>query len=221
MGLGIRHRGGNVTRSLVVGLIVGWCFVSPAFGQERPRSGVEQSGDGVKKASDGRKSSTSRGSKKAIEGRVIRLDQMAGILTTRVSGQIVTFDVSNPMFLGYRTLGDIRPGDSVAVAYTATGVSVARLSGKRAHSLVEEVAPKAEPPKTAKKLLKRNAGTNGDTFDDADVNKDGMVTPVELSVVIPDITMERFRHHDKNGSGRLDKSEFSEAIKQERAGGSR
>jgi hypothetical protein len=206
-----------VKRSLVVGFIVGWFFMSPAFGQERLRSGPEPSGDGVKKTSEARKSSMSRGSKKAIEGRVMRLDPVAGVLSIRVNGQMVTFDVSNPILSGYKTLADIRPGDSVGVAYTATGVNVAKLSGKPAHSLVEEVTPKAERPKTAKKLLKRKTGTNGDTFDDADVNKDSMVTPVELSVVIPDITMERFRRYDRDSSGRLDKSEFSEAIKQEKA----
>jgi hypothetical protein len=210
-----------VTRSLVVCLIVGWFFVSPAFGQERPRSRTEPSGNTVKKSSEPRRSSSSLGSKRAIEGRVIRLDQVAGILSIRVNGQVVTFDAYNPILSGYKTLADIHAGDAVGVAYTATGMIVMRLSGKGARSSVEQVAPKVEAPKTVTKLLKRKAATSGDTFDDADVNKDGMITPVELSIVIPDITMERFRRYDRNGSGRLDKSEFSEAIKQEKTGGNK
>ncbi len=46
------------------------------------------------------------------------------------------------------------------------------------------------------------------TFGTVDNNKDGKISPVELCVVIQDLTMEEFRSYDTNGDGFLDQKEF-------------
>jgi hypothetical protein len=48
-------------------------------------------------------------------------------------------------------------------------------------------------------------------FRDVDNNKDGKVSPVELTVIFPDLTLQQFREYDKNGNGSLDESEFRAA----------
>jgi len=58
--------------------------------------------------------------------------------------------------------------------------------------------------------LPRRAKTDGQNFEDVDNNKDGWISPVELCVLIPDMTMEQFRKYDKNGDGRLDRVEYGQ-----------
>jgi Ca2+-binding EF-hand superfamily protein len=52
--------------------------------------------------------------------------------------------------------------------------------------------------------------TDGKSFADVDNNKDGKISAIELSVVIPGLTMEQFRQYDKNHDGYLNKAEFEQ-----------
>ena len=53
----------------------------------------------------------------------------------------------------------------------------------------------------------------GSGFRDVDENKDGKVTPVELSVVLKDLTMGQFKGYDRDSDGFLNESEFRAATK--------
>jgi hypothetical protein len=219
------HQGGSVTKVLLAGLVIGSIFASLAMGQEGLRSGSVPPGQNAAKVPAAKKSVyRQKEGKPVFSGRVVRVDPHAGVLSVSGRGGTVTFDVSSPMLSGFKTLSDIRPGDPVGVSYTETGVRVIKLASLPKAQPSEEKAavgaktPKtAEQPRTVKKLQRRQvAVTGGTSFEDADVSKDGKITPVELSVVIPDVTMERFRRYDKNGNGYLDRSEFSEAIRQDK-----
>ncbi|OPY68357.1 MAG: EF hand [Syntrophorhabdaceae bacterium PtaU1.Bin034] len=48
-------------------------------------------------------------------------------------------------------------------------------------------------------------------FKDADVNKDGKVDAAELTIIMINVTPEKFREYDKNGDGALDEKEFKAA----------
>jgi hypothetical protein len=113
---------------------------------------------------------------------------------------------------GYRVFSEIRVGDSVAVSYMPQGIRVTRLSDRP----VPDAASSWTSGRWTGKL-KRAPRRSGLDFDDVDANKDGKITPVELSVLIPDITLERFRRYDVNKKGYLNRAEFEAAMRQERA----
>jgi len=57
----------------------------------------------------------------------------------------VTFDASNPELRGYKTIGDVMVGDTVAVAYTKDGIMITKLKGTtRTKALEEKKAEKAK-----------------------------------------------------------------------------
>ncbi len=163
-----------------------------------------------------------------FSGRVVQVDVAAGAFTLKDRGNTVGFDASNPIFSGYRSLSAMHPGDWVAVSYTTDGIRVAKLTGRPASVEGAEVgagkrpageAPKGNRTRTKEGLIKRQKSTDDTGFDQADAKKDGKITPVELSVVIKDVTLDEFRQFDKNHHGYLNKAEFLEAVKHLKVGG--
>ena len=75
-----------------------------------------------------------------------------------------------------------------------------------------------KPTKWVKKLPRRAKIGDGESFENVDIKKDGKITPVELSIVIKDLTMEQFRKYDKKHRGYLDKKEYLEAVKEYHSG---
>jgi hypothetical protein len=169
------------------------------------------------------KSANAAGPGRAFCGRVVQVNVVAETLSVREGGNTVGFDVSNPVFSGYSSLSAVKIGDRVAVFYTAGGTRVAKLTGPLASSGKEKVRPVGQPAdraaqgKRQTRLIRRekNADTTG--FCEADVNKDGKITPVGLSVVIKDVTMDEFRQYDKGHKGYLNKAEFLVAVRSLRA----
>lgn len=51
----------------------------------------------------------------------------------------------------------------------------------------------------------------GKQFKDADMNKDGKVDAAELTIIVINITPDKFKGYDKNGDGFLDEKEFRAA----------
>ncbi|MBP9560539.1 MAG: EF-hand domain-containing protein [Syntrophorhabdaceae bacterium] len=137
----------------------------------------------------------------------------SNIITLRVGGMPVSLDISNPSLTGYRNSNDIKIGDWVKLFYPPSGVRIIK-SSKQQSGI-------KQPEMTEEKIIKKKKHmarmprprTQGNSFRDVDNNKDGRITPVELSVVMPGLTMERFRGYDKNNDGYLDASEYMAAIK--------
>ncbi len=67
---------------------------------------------------------------------------------------------------------------------------------------MEVLKPKKGVPVRVKEKVK------GTEFKDVDENEDGKISPVELSVIIKNLTIKQFKEYDKNNDGYLDKSEF-------------
>jgi hypothetical protein len=86
----------------------------------------------------------------------------------------------------------------------------------------KSVETKAVSPKTEAKKPRKTAAIKttpvrlrdkprSSEFRDVDNNKDGKISPVELTVIFPDLTLQQFREYDKNGDGFLDEPEFRAA----------
>jgi hypothetical protein len=150
-------------------------------------------------------------------GEVLKVDADSRSMTLRSGGSTVNFDISNAVLQGYGTITGIKKGDRVGAGYTKDGIHITKLP-----RVAEKTGPETGPPEKnvpgsphVQKPKKpspfaRRAKTDGKSFADVDNNKDGKISPVELSVVIPDLTVEQFRQYDKNRDGYLNKAEFEQ-----------
>lgn len=138
-------------------------------------------------------------------GVVARVDLEAKTITVKSGGKVVTFDASNPTFKGYGGLENIKTGNYAAVSYTAGGVRIAKSAKISGESGVIREKPVIAKKGADKRQRIREKGSG---FFDVDENKDGKVTPVELSAVVKDLTMKQFKEYDRDGDGSLSQSEF-------------
>jgi len=145
-------------------------------------------------------------------GIVVKVDAKDKIISVRNKGMVVTFDVANPRLIGYKSLDQIKPGDSISVGYTSDGTVIARFTGKIP---VMPTGPSSQQQKKAGSVSKKGGPmrvkerTNSTAFNDVDHNADGKISPAELSAVIPGLTMEQFKKYDKNSDGGLDRGEYN------------
>lgn len=164
----------------------------------------------------------------AFYGKVVQVDVASSSFSVKEKESIVGFDASSPVFSGYSSLSAMRVGDRVAVSYTASGIRITKLSGTISPEAVERVHAARQPGLGAAqgkggrvlgRLIRREKKREDPTgFSDADINQDGRITPIGLSVVIKDVTLDEFRQFDKRHKGYLDRAEFLEAVKHLRAG---
>jgi len=212
---------------VVTGLLACCLFLANGYGQEGPKAGSEKArGQRRERSGGGARLSEGMRMRGGFSGKVVEVNPGSGTFSLQQGGNVVGFDASNPVLSGYRTLSDMRVGDLVKVSYTATGIEVTKLGGRREMLPVKEARPEqqrreARPAekrvKGAAKLLKRPKKGNGESFEDVDLKKDGKITPVELSIVIKDLTMDQFRGYDKKHRGYLNREEFQEAMRQYRS----
>ncbi|MBA4391749.1 MAG: hypothetical protein C0399_12550 [Syntrophus sp. (in: bacteria)] len=156
-----------------------------------------------------------------FSGTVAHVDPETATLSIRNKGKTISFDMSNPILMGYQSTREIKRGDAVSVGYTQFGLQIRKGVFSLTHS---ETTPRAEsitkPKKTTAKPgkntpVRMKEMKNPTSFQDIDNNKDGKITPIELCVMIPGLTIQQFKEYDKNGDGCLNESEFM-AIKRSR-----
>jgi hypothetical protein len=171
-----------------------------------------------------------------FSGTVTHVDPATATLSLRSQGKTITFDMSKVILIGYGNTGEIKKGDEVSVGYTQFGLQVQKGAFAITHReniprrevvpQKEVVLPKAIVPQqntAPQKAVTRVDTTKPQrttpirmadnkhptTFKDIDNNKDGKITPIELCVMLPDLTLPKFKEYDKNGDGYLNEREFS------------
>jgi hypothetical protein len=153
-----------------------------------------------------------------FSGTVTHVDPATATLSLRSQGKTITFDMSKVILIGYGNTGEIKKGDEVSVGYTQFGLQVRKGTFAITHResvTRQEVAP--QKTVTRVETIRPQRGTpirmkdnkNPTIFKDVDNNKDGKITPIELCVMVPDLTIQKFKEYDKNGDGCLNEREFS------------
>jgi hypothetical protein len=138
-----------------------------------------------------------------LTGVVQTVDLVSKTVGVKAGKQVIVFDARNARLKGYGSLGDVSRGDTVTVAYRPQGVSISKI-----HGCSRTPAPSAKAGRGQMRRL--TTGERGRSFEDADENNDGKISAVELSVVVPGLTLNRFRQYDKDGDGYLSRKEFDE-----------
>jgi len=161
-----------------------------------------------------------------FSGAVTNLDPSTATLSIRSQGKTISFDMSRVILAGYGSTGEIKKGDDVSVGYTQFGLQVRKGAFAVTHREAvphREVVPQKET--VAKKLVAKAETTKPQSqrsapirmidnkhptsYKDIDNNKDGKITPIELCVLLPDLTLQKFKEYDKNGDGWLNEREFN------------
>ncbi len=155
---------------------------------------------------------TNAHSKNVISGQVARFDLNEKIVTLKIAGKLINVDISNPFLKGYKSIGEIKKNDWINIIYTPDGTIVMRSLKKQRNEKDTEIKP--EKKVETKKIFRlTRLKSKGNGFFDVDNNHDKKISPVELSVILPSLTMEKFNLYDRNRDGFLDENEFKEVIK--------
>jgi hypothetical protein len=210
------------------------CFAQQAQteGQATPASSVDKDqqadGDASKKETQQFVIRVRTKQKVDFAGTVTNVDPETATLSIRSQGKTISFDMSKVILVGYGSTREIKKGDEVSVGYTQFGLQVRKgvFAITQRESLPRrEVAPqkavvpqravaRADAIKPQRSAPIRMAGNKNPTsFRDIDNNKDGKITAIELCVLIPDLSLQKFKEYDKNKDGCLNESEFSSAKK--------
>jgi hypothetical protein len=157
------------------------------------------------KAAKAQQQPAQRSSKPNFVGEVMSVDLQSHIMKVRSGGTVVNFDISHAVLKGFDSLFSIKKGQAVGIRYLPDAIHIEKMSGLPAPAAT---ATKAQPDKKPK--FARRQKSDGLNFSDVDNNKDGSISPIELCVIIPGLTMEQYKQYDTNRDGRLSKGEFDQ-----------
>jgi hypothetical protein len=121
---------------VALALLISIAFVSSGFAQ--PKAASEKA-PALKQRAAKLKAEPPSG----FVGKVAMID--ATMIVVNGKKGVVTFDARNPKLMGYKAIGDVAVGDTVATKYTKDGVMITKLKGTaKAKTLKEKKVEKAK-----------------------------------------------------------------------------
>ena len=142
-------------------LLVSVAFVTTVFAQEKAKAAPEKAKAAPakpavapekpavpEKAAPAPEKAKPKAKIPGFVGIVANVDTAAKTIVVKDKEKVVTFDVSNPKFKGYKNLNEVKVGDKVAVAYTKDGTKVTKIAGKP--TVAKKAAPKPKKEKAPK-----------------------------------------------------------------------
>ena len=148
-------------------LLIGVAFVSTGFAQEKPKAAAPEKpaaapekpaaekapapekAKAEDKAKEEKPAPKPKPAYKGMAGKVMAMDMAMKIMTVQDKKVDVKVDVSRPELKGYKSLDEIKVGDTVAVYYTGDAVRIQKIKGAAAAK-----PAKAEKPSKAAKPAK-------------------------------------------------------------------
>lgn len=186
----------KISTIIIIGLMVCCVFLSTGFSQDNTSEKSPKIKMRVRTKGD-------------FVGKVTKVDVANKTISVKNKGILVTFDITNPRLIGYKSIDQIKSGDSISIGYTSSGIVISRFTGKIP---IMPTGPSLQ--KRAGSVSKKGSfmrvkeRSNSTAFNDVDHNDDGRISPAELSAVINGLSMEQFKKYDKNGDGYLDRKEY-------------
>ncbi len=142
----------------VLVMLIGIAFVSTGFAQEKaktPEKPAAEKAEPVKEekaATDAEKPAAAKPKAKPMAGfvgKVMAMDSASKTVSVQRGKEVVSFDVSDAQFKGYKSAADISVGDKVVMVYKKGKLNVTKIAGaKKAKAAKKEGVAK---PKTEKK----------------------------------------------------------------------
>jgi hypothetical protein len=127
---------------LMVGLVIGLSLVlaTSVFAAKHKKDAATQK--------------TAKSGASAFTGSVSAVNPQSKTMTVKGKQTTITFDVSKPVFSGYKTLDDVKQGDKVSVMYGPDTTKVAKVGAAKP---AKEKAPAQKAKKPAPKQKKKTA----------------------------------------------------------------
>lgn len=147
-------------------LLISVAFVSTVFAQAKPEAkqaekpapapekapvAAPEKAPAPEKAEKAKEAPKPKPKPAGFVGKVEKID--GNMMMVKSKKEAIGFDVSKPTFKGYKAMGDVKVGDTVAVKYTKDGAMITKIAGAKAEKPAKE-KPKAEmkeKPKAEKK----------------------------------------------------------------------
>jgi hypothetical protein len=126
-------------RILVVGLVICLSLVlaTSVFAAKHKKAPAEKAG--------------TKPSASVFKGTVTAVNGESKMMTVKGKDSTISFDVSKPVFHGYKTLGDVKQGDTVSVAYGSSDTKITKVSAAKPAKAKQPAAKGKKPAQTKKK----------------------------------------------------------------------
>lgn len=126
-------------------LLISVAFVTTVFAQVKPEAKpAEKPAPAPEKAPAPAPEKAKEAPKPKPAGFVGKVEVVDGkMMMVKSKKETVGFDVSKPSFKGYKAIGDVKVGDTVAAKHTKDGVMITKIAGAKPEKPAKE-KPKAE-----------------------------------------------------------------------------